>query len=180
METIALFGGSFDPPHIGHKAIVEALDKLNYIDKVIVMPTFLNPFKSSSHASSELRIEWLRKIFHPFHNIIVDNYEVKQNRAVTSLETVSYLRERYSKIYLVIGADNLRSLEKWNNFEQLNSLVTFIVASRDNIEIEERFIYLKIDENISSSQLREQMDSSKLPKECAVEIEKYYKDINEQ
>ncbi len=42
METIALFGGSFDPPHIGHKAIVKSLCNLKDIDKVIVMPTFFN------------------------------------------------------------------------------------------------------------------------------------------
>ena len=46
MDTIALFGGSFDPPHIGHEAVVKALKDFKEIDKIIIMPTFLNPFKS--------------------------------------------------------------------------------------------------------------------------------------
>ncbi len=179
METIALFGGSFDPPHIGHKAIVEALNKLDYIDKVIVMPTFLNPFKSSSYAPSKLRLQWLQEIFKGLDKVKIDNYEVNQNRAVPSLESVQYLLKKYDKVYLVIGADNLNSLEKWNNFKELNSLVTFIVASRDDINIDTKFIKLNINKKISSSELRDNIKLSKLPKECAREIEIYYKEKNE-
>ena len=180
METIALFGGSFDPPHIGHKAIVEALDELEFIDKTVVMPTHLNPFKSKSYASSELRFRWLNEIFQHLSSVEINNYEVAQKRKVTTLESVKYLLTKYRKIYLVIGADNVASLPNWSNYNELSNLVTFIVASRDNININNKYLKLDIDENISSSELREVMKSSKLPKVCAVEIEKYYKETNER
>ncbi len=180
METIALFGGSFDPPHIGHKAIVEALDELEFIDKTVVMPTHLNPFKSKSHASSELRFQWLTEIFQHLNNVHIDNFEVTKKRKVTSLESVKHLLKKYKKIYLVIGADNIASLPSWSNYQELSNLVTFIVASRDNIEVDHNYFKLDIDENISSSELRDVMKSSKIPKVCAVEIEKYYKEINEK
>jgi len=173
--TIALYGGSFDPPHIGHKAIVEALNKLDYIDKIVIMPTFLNPFKCVSHAPSELRFKWLKEIFKDFKNIKIDRYEVNQKRKVPTIESVKYLLKTYKKIYLVIGADNLKDLNKWNNFEELKELVTFIVASRDNIPMDTKFINLNIDESVSSSELRKNINISKLPKECATEIEQYYK-----
>ena len=178
METIALYGGSFDPPHIGHKAIVEALDELNYIDKIIIMPTFLNPFKSSSHAASELRVKWLKEIFKDFKKVQIDKYEVNQARQVPTIESVKYLLKRYKNIYLVIGADNLATLETWNSYQELKDLVTFIVAARDNIVIDKKFIQLNIDEEISSSKLRENIEISMLPKECAKEIEKHYKENN--
>jgi len=176
--TIALFGGSFDPPHIGHKAIIEALNKLDYLDKIIVMPTFLNPFKSSVHAPSELRFKWLKEIFKDFSKVQVDRYEVNQERQVPTIESVKYLLKTYENIYLVIGADNLASLKKWNSYQQLKELVTFIVASRDNIIVDKKFIQLNVDENISSSELRENINVSMLPKECAIEIEQYYKENN--
>ena len=176
METIALFGGSFDPPHIGHKAIVEALDKLDFIDKIVVMPTFLNPFKSQSYASSKLRFRWLNEIFDHLKDVEINDYEVTQNRSVTSLESVKHLLQKYRKVYLVIGADNLASLSNWNNYEELSNLVTFIVASRDNIKIDSNFLKLIVDEKISSSELRDIMQASKLPKVCALEIEKHYKE----
>jgi len=180
MRSIALFGGSFDPPHIGHTAVVKALEELPYIDEIIIMPTFLNPFKSSSHAPSELRFQWLEEIFKNSSNVTISRYEVNQNRAVPTLESVEYLLKTYTKIYLVIGADNLASLELWNNYKKLKDKVTFLVASRDNIFVDNHFIQLKIDENISSSMLREEMDISKIPRECAQKIKEFYKEKNEQ
>lgn len=178
MGIIALYGGSFDPPHIGHKAIVEALMKLDYIDKIIVMPTFLNPFKSVSHAPSELRFKWLKEIFKDFKKVEVDRYEIDQERQVTTIESVKHLLKTYKNVYVVIGADNLSSLESWKSFQELKDLVTFIVASRDNIIVDEKFIHLDIDEKISSSELRKNINTSMLPTECAIEIEKYYKENN--
>ena len=176
--TIALYGGSFDPPHVGHKAIVEALEELDYIDKIIIMPTFLNPFKSESHAPSELRFKWLKDIFKDFKNVKIDRYEVEQNRQVPTIESVKYLLKTYKSVYLVIGADNLHSLEEWNNYQELKDLVTFIVASRDNIIVDKKFINLDVDENISSSELRKNINISMLPQECATEIEQHYKENN--
>ncbi len=79
--SVALFGGSFDPPHFGHKAIVrEALKRLD-IDRLIVVPTFLNPFKSNSYAPPELRLSMSREFFGEFEGVIVDDYEIREKRA---------------------------------------------------------------------------------------------------
>lgn len=176
MESIALFGGSFDPPHIGHVAIVNALQKLKFVDEIIVMPTFLNPFKDLSHAPSELRLQWLGKIFSSYKNVKIDDYEVKQNRQVPSIESVKHLLKKYKKIYLVIGADNIANLSKWKNYEELCTLVTFIVAPRGNIKIPENFLTLDLEEKVSSTNFRKVMDGAMLPECCAVEIIKYYKE----
>ncbi|OIP52860.1 MAG: nicotinate (nicotinamide) nucleotide adenylyltransferase [Helicobacteraceae bacterium CG2_30_36_10] len=178
MENIALFGGSFDPPHVGHETIVKALLNFKDIDKVVIMPTFLNPFKSKSHAPSSLRLEWLREIFDAFQNVLIDDFEVKQKRKVTSIQSVKYLLKKYKKIYLVIGADNLSSLHKWDKYDELKSMVTFVVAHRDKIEIPKDFIDLNVNVDISSTQLREHLELSKLPQKCAKQIAKYYKENN--
>jgi len=154
METIALFGGSFDPPHIGHKAIVQALVNMKEIDKVIVVPTFLNPFKSHSHASPELRLSWIKEVFCGYDKVEISDYEVRQNKSVPSILSVKHFLKKYKNIYLVIGADNLASLHKWERYSELKELVTFIVASRNGIKIPKEYITLKIDESISSTQLR--------------------------
>jgi len=177
IQTIALFGGSFDPPHVGHKHIVEALLTYDFIDKIIVMPTFLNPFKSTSYAPSNKRFEWLVKIFKEYKKVEVSNYEIKQNKKVPTIQTVKYLKKQYSNIYLVIGADNLLSLKKWQNYDKLKTEVSFIVAYRDGIEIPMSYLKLKIDDDISSTALRKNITKTKLPKSCAEEIYKYYKRI---
>lgn len=176
MQTIALFGGSFDPPHIAHETVVQEALKLENVEKVVVMPTFLNPFKSSSYASSSLRLKWLRAIFKSYTNVIVDSFEVDLERKVPSIETVLYLLKKYKAIYLIIGADNLESLSRWDRYEELCSLVTFVVASRAKIKIPKGFLTLEVDENISSTQLRAKNEPSKLSSICKNEIIQFYKD----
>ncbi|MDK9693817.1 MAG: nicotinate (nicotinamide) nucleotide adenylyltransferase [Sulfurimonas sp.] len=178
MDTIALFGGSFDPPHIGHEAVVKALKNFKDIDKIIIMPTFLNPFKSTFHAPASLRVEWLREIFSGDENVIISDYEVLQKRQVPTIETVEHLFESYKKIYLVIGADNLAKLHLWKSYDRLQKLVTFVVASRENIEIPKGFLTLHVVVDVSSTRLREEMEISKLPKICATQIYNFYKENN--
>jgi nicotinate-nucleotide adenylyltransferase len=178
MKTVALYGGSFDPPHLGHEAIIKALQELDFIDKIIIMPTFLNPFKEKFVAPAALRLEWLQKIFEDYENVEVSSFEVDKKRKVPTIESVQALQKDFDKIYLVIGADNLKSLEKWYRFDALNKLVNFIVASREDIEVPQNFLKLDVDVDVSSSALRKNIDISKLPKKCAKEIAQYYKEHN--
>jgi nicotinate-nucleotide adenylyltransferase len=176
---IALYGGSFDPPHLGHIAVVnEALKTLD-IDKVIVVPAFVNPFKTGTHAPAELRLAWLKAIFKANSRVEVSDFEIRQNRAVRSIETVKHFGALYAKIYFIIGADNLATLKKWHRYEELNSLVTWVVATRDDIEIEPGFIRLNVEQKISSSALRETILEQKLPTSVAMSIKDYYKSTSQ-
>ncbi|MBA1432191.1 MAG: nicotinate (nicotinamide) nucleotide adenylyltransferase [Epsilonproteobacteria bacterium] len=180
MKTIALYGGSFDPPHLGHEAVVKALEKLDFLDEIIIMPTFLNPFKENFTAPAELRLQWLREIFSDYKKVHVSAFEVEKKRKVPAIETVEELLQSYDKIYFVIGADNLTSLQKWHRYSELAKLVTFIVATRDDVKIPQHFFKLDVEAAISSSELRQNMDRTKLPHKCAEEIMKYYTEHNEK
>lgn len=171
---IAIFGGSFDPIHLAHVAIVNnALEKLK-IDKFFVVPTYLNPFKNSFKIEPKTRYELLKKVFKNFSNVQICDYEINKNRPTYSIETVKYLKEKYkaSKIYFIIGADNIESLDKWNSIEELKALVEFVVATRNGYDLQKCSEYqtLNIDINISSSQLREKLDLNYIPNEIKKEI----------
>lgn len=178
-QKIALYGGSFDPPHLGHLAVVEEALRTLDIDKLIVVPAFQNPFKNETHASSTLRLKWLKKIFEGNKRVEISDFEVTQNRSVSSFETVSHFQKSYEKIYFIIGADNLPQLTSWNNFEKLNKLITWVVASRDKRAIAEDFIQLNVDVAVSSSEIRENPSHFKHPKQLSVEIIDFYK-INKE
>jgi len=180
MKTIALFGGSFDPPHIGHETIVKALCNFDFLDKIVVMPTFLNPFKDTFFAPAELRLSWLRKMFLNYKKVIVSSYEVDKQTKVPTIESVEHLLKEYDKVYLIIGADNLKSLNRWHRFEDLKNLVTFIVATRNDIKVDDSFLKLDVKEDISSSCLRVNIQEYKLPKIIKNEILQYYKEKNEK
>jgi len=173
---VAIFGGSFDPLHVGHQEIIEdALKSLN-VDKLFIIPTFLNPFKDEFFAPAYLRISWLKKVFDKNRQIEIINYEVNQNKPVPTIETVKFLQKNYTieKIYLIIGADNFANLSKWHEYEELSKLVEFVVAARDEIILPEGLKKLAINVRISSSKLRSNMNSSFIPKPVAKEINEYY------
>ena len=144
MEVI-LFGGSFDPIHKGHIEIIN--QAVNLADKVIVIPNYLNPLKNSFSAPAELRLKWLKEsINNP--KIEISDYEIKQNKPCYTIDTIKYFKQFYDKISFVIGADNLVSLHKWKNIDELKKLVKFIVVTRDNILIKG---YKTINVNIPTS-----------------------------
>ena len=157
-ESIALFGGSFDPFHDGHKDIVyKALDILD-ISKIVLMPTYLNPFKKSSLINADKRLEFVRLALDKVDRVEVEDYEIKANRSVYTFESIEYLQKRYDVKYIIIGADNLEDLRKWSKFEWLNRNFIWVIASRKgynfNCDFLDRYISLFVDRDISSTEIR--------------------------
>ncbi len=178
--SIAIFGGSFDPPHSGHIAVVkEALKELN-IEKLYVVPAFQNPLKDDIYASGELRLNWLKKIFEGEKRVEVSDFEIKQDRVVYTVESVQYFRQLDPHIYLIIGADNLDELHKWHNFHALDSLVTWVVATRDGYEQSAMTRELNIYHDVSSTQIRAQEREHMLDDRVRLEIVEFYKNIKEK
>ncbi|MDX9814291.1 MAG: nicotinate-nicotinamide nucleotide adenylyltransferase [Sulfurimonas sp.] len=177
-KSVALFGGSFDPPHLGHIKAIESLCALEFIDRVVVMPTFLNPFKSCFFAPPKLRLKWLREIFKSNKKVEISSFEVDKNRPTPTIESVFYLQKSYDNIYVVIGADNLAKLHTWHRFDELEKIVKFIVLKRENIDPTQEYININIDVDISSSALRDEPKKEFLPSAFADEIYSYYKEKN--
>lgn len=179
MKSIALFGGSFDPPHLGHVEVVEEALRTLDIEKLIVVPAYLNPFKSKSTAPASLRLKWLRQIFNEHEKIEISNFEVNQHRSVASIETVQHFKAIWRcRIFFIIGADNLPTLKKWHRYEALKSLVDFVVAHRDDIAVPNEYINLHVNSPISSTALRNSMEHLLIPPSVRDEIKAYYKENN--
>ena len=92
---IALFGGSFDPPHAGHDAAVGAILSALKPDLLIIMPSFLNPFKKSFSAPPQLRLRWCRALWGDTPHVEVGDYEISQNVPVPTIQSVKFLLEKY-------------------------------------------------------------------------------------
>lgn len=155
--TIALFGGSFDPPHKGHQTIVQSVAALDDIAYIIVMPAFLNPFKISSLASAQKRLIWCRKVCHG-DKVIVSDFEISQARPVYTIETLRMLQQTYNVKYVVIGADNLPKIAQWEAFEEINAEVIWLVATRGETAVDCRqlrqYKQITLDVPVSSSSIR--------------------------
>jgi len=173
---IAIYGGSFDPPHIGHEEIIKKSLKTLDIQKLFVIPTYLNPFKKRFFTPANIRLKWVEKLLLPYPKAKVLDFEINKNRPVPSIETVQYLLENYQvdKIYLIIGADNVADLAKWKDYEKLKKLVTFVIATRDDLNIPKNLQKLDINVTISSTLLRQNLRREYLPTIIADEILEYF------
>lgn len=175
---IALYGGSFDPPHKGHVDVVnKALATLN-LDKLIVVPAYRNPFKQEAYATSQQRFHWLNKIFEDFQNVMVSSFEIDQNRSVASYETVQHYKQNGDEIFFIIGADNIASLSKWQHFDYLEKNVSWVVAMRDNITIPSSMLSLDVNVPISSSNIRSFLDHEHIPDVIFEDVYQTYKEKN--
>ena len=164
MIKIAIFGGSFDPPHKGHQDIAQRAVETLDIDKLIILPAFLNPFKQSTLASAEQRALWCHKLFdtqrfETIANIEVSEYEINKGRPVYTSESLRHFQEQYVVRYLIVGSDNLASITKWHEFDWINSNITWVIAEREihpmQTEMLRSWIPLKVDIPISSTEIRE-------------------------
>ncbi|MDD5716385.1 MAG: nicotinate (nicotinamide) nucleotide adenylyltransferase [Sulfuricurvum sp.] len=176
---LALYGGSFDPPHAGHVAVVTEALKILPVDKIIIVPASRNPFKTSVIASGLQRYAWLKEIFSPYKQVEISDFEISQRRSVYTIETVKHYAQSYDEIYLIIGADNLEKLSDWYCADELNALVHWVVAARQNIPIPKTMIRLDVDIPISSSDFRSSYCPLGLETDIENKIITYYKEHNE-
>ena len=177
--TVAIFGGSFDPPHMGHQQIVEkAMQNLD-IDKLLVVPAYLNPFKTSSLADAEQRLIWCHTLFDEIPNVIVDDYEIKQGKSTTTSQSVKHFNIDYDVKYLIIGSDNLSTLTKWHEFEWLNSHIIWVIITRENHEIRTDMLrewkVLVLDAPVSSTDIRDEKDLTYVDKKIKESVKKVLK-----
>ena len=176
---IAVFGGSFDPVHIGHKAVVDTALKNLDINSLIIVPTYLNPFKNSFYFEPKVRFSLLEKVFLDYEKVILSDYEINKQKPCYSYDTVVYLKNKYqaSKVYFIIGEDNLQSLDKWHKIEELKGEVEFVVAKRSNLskDILKDYKVLDIDVKISSTNLRQSLNLDFIPNAIKDDILKLQK-----
>jgi len=157
---VAIFGGSFDPPHKAHQRIVEKALKSLKIDKLLVVPAYLNPFKSSSLASAEQRLQWCHTLFDEIPNVIVDDYEIRQGKSTRTSQSVKHFNTHYDVKYLIVGSDNLSTLTAWHEFEWLNQHIEWVIFSRGEGPLSTEALrasrVIPLNEEISSSRIREE------------------------
>lgn len=175
---IAIFGGSFDPPHIGHQTITKKILKKLDIDLLVVVPAYLNPLKVRSFLDAKTRFKLLKKLFSKKEDIEVSDYEIKQGKAVYSIETIKYMIKKHkpSEVYLVIGADNYKYFNLWDKYEEILDLVTLVVVTRNGIKYKKSddIKRLKVDIKISSTQLRNTFNLDYIPKKIRKDVEKIW------
>lgn len=146
-ERIMLFGGSFDPPHEGHKALAMHVVERFEPSKVIVMPCHTQPLKQDKTyvgASAQDRFE-MCKLFFNESIFLVSDHEIKKEEVNYTIDTVQYLSKQHphSEIYLLMGEDSFADIEKWKDCETILKNYNIVVVNRRGSNAIHHFSYAK-------------------------------------
>lgn len=169
MLKIGIMGGSFDPPHKAHLEIANASCEALGLDEIFFIPAFSAPLKPNPHSAGfGDRLEMLKialKKFGKKYRIL----EIERERGGVSysVDTVKFLIEKIknARFFWIIGTDQLLSLHKWYNIEELAKLASFAVAKRGDEKMEnpDLPVYAKIEVvpfepmEVSSTLIRENL-----------------------
>ena len=131
MAKIAVYGGSFDPPHKGHVLLANNLGDFCKAEKILVIPTAMSPFKNSSGASEADRLEMCRRAFADSRFEVLD-IEVARGGKSYTVDTLNEIKKMYpeSELFLFMGDDMLLSFNRWYKYKEISELCTIVSACR--------------------------------------------------
>ncbi|MFN2566782.1 MAG: nicotinate-nucleotide adenylyltransferase [Gemmatimonadaceae bacterium] len=160
---LGIFGGSFDPPHVGHLLVVaDAFDALG-LDHLIFVPAAVQPLKAAQAATSPRhRLEMVRLLVRDDPRFSVDPIEIDREGLSYTVETLAALADRHphAERFFLVGTDVLGSFAKWREPERVLRLATMAVMLRDGdggrvpdgaVRVETRRV------DVSSTEIRERV-----------------------
>lgn len=134
---LGIFGGTFNPPHLGHvKAALMFYDTVG-LDKLLIMPTFQPPHKEIKGGDDPyLRFELTKTAFSTEdigeRNIEVSDYEIKAGGKSYTYQTLTHFKNEDTTLYLLCGSDMFITLDCWRNSEIIFSLANIVCQRREN------------------------------------------------
>ena len=137
-EKIVLFGGTFDPVHIGHIEVAQvAADKIN-ASKVILIPARRSPHKNKQPIASDIdRIEMLQLAVEHKKTFQISNVELNRAEPSYTIDTIRQLHQKFGDecvFYWLIGADMLKDLPLWHKINDLLDECNICVMNRGGYE----------------------------------------------
>ena len=139
-RKIGIYGGTFNPPHIGHVSAAESFSAAVAFDKLIIMPDFLPPHKRfESSVSAEDRLNMCRLAFSHIKNAEISDLEIKRGGKSYTAVTLEELSSPDTELYFLCGTDMFLTLGEWYAPERIFKSATICYIRRENdIEIAKR------------------------------------------
>lgn len=159
---IAVLGGTFNPPHIGHLILAESVRNLLRLDKVIFVPCNRPPHKLKNKLlSGSKRLAMLKSALRANKAFQAADLEIKRGGISYTVDTLKILKKRNpkSKLYLIIGSDLYKNFHTWREPFQIKKISQIVVALREGaIRKKKGFLFVTIPQiGVSSSLVRKKI-----------------------
>ena len=133
MQRIGIYGGSFDPVHLGHLLVAQAAREELGLDRLCFVPAAQSPFKqTAAPLAGRIRAQLLRLALADKPWCEVDTQELDRQGVSYTVDTARAYRERFPKaeLFYLVGADNVAALSQWREADALAKLVKFAAIPR--------------------------------------------------
>lgn len=134
MPRVGVYGGSFDPVHVGHVLPVEETRAKLGLDRILYVPAFHPPHKlASPSAPAHHRFAMLALALEGHPHLLLSDFEVARGGTTYTIETLRHLRAQDGarEILLVLGSDSLAQIESWRSFRELLAEFRLAVVERE-------------------------------------------------
>lgn len=132
---LGIFGGTFDPVHIGHLHIAQRALEQFALDGVLFIPTGRPAWKINTVSPVEDRYAMLKAAVEGNEHFDVSRLEIDREGITYTIDTLRTLKERYqdkAELFFIVGADTAAEIATWKDADEIRTLVTFLCARRTN------------------------------------------------
>ena len=167
-RRLGIFGGAFDPPHLAHVALARVAIEQLELDALWVIPTGHAWHKTRTLSPAEHRLNMAKLAFSSDAKVFVDDRETRRAGPTYTIDTLNALKAEkpLADLFLIIGADQARSLTTWHRWQEVVQSATICVACRDDskkaadefippVNLKSRFLRLEMPANpVSATAIR--------------------------
>lgn len=155
MKKIGIFGGSFDPIHLGHLITAQRILEIRKLDKIFFIPAFISPHKIDyDYSAPEHRYNMIELAISSQSYFEVSDIEINKSIVSYTFNTVLEFSKMYESLELIIGFDNLIKFDQWYKPDEILELADLIVMKRSyNKEIKNPNKYFESAEFIDTPTL---------------------------
>jgi nicotinate-nucleotide adenylyltransferase len=131
MSKVGIFGGTFDPIHLGHLITAQSVREIRNLDKIIFIPAFISPHKSDVKTSSaEDRLNMIKLAIDGIPFFDYSDIEIKKGGVSYTIDTLKELKKIYDEMEFIIGYDNIFTFHTWKEPDEIMKLAKIIVLKR--------------------------------------------------
>ena len=135
---LGLFGGTFDPPHIGHLAVAEACREGAALDRVLWIPARVNPHKQGrDRTPGDVRLALVRAAIKGHPHFSASDVELRRDGASYTVDTLRHLRDEHPDADLcwIVGGDSLASFASWREPREILRLARLVAYPRPGADL---------------------------------------------